>query len=266
MRKILIAALAIFTLALAGCTDKKISDNRFNVMFYVGRNSTYVNTYFDVLDGSTVEKPEDPKRPSFVFDGWYKDIQFTQPWDFDADVVTSSIVLFAKWNAGTWTLNFVLNEELNEVFVNPDNVPTEFTNDKKIYLPLASRPGGSFKGWILVPSSEYTLDMKIYRYSDELPILEYSSFTLYPVFTNNKYMITFSVGMAGVPKPAPKTGVEYGSIVNWTPKLADTDTHRFVGWFTKNGIVSGDWGVEIKDGDYWTITANALLYGKWEEK
>jgi len=79
-------------------------------------------------------------------------------------------------------------------------------------------------------------------------------------------MITFNPLMTDVAKPAPKTGVTYGSIVTWTPVISDTATHTFVGWFTKNGTVSGDWGYQVINGDYWIVPSNALLYGKWQSK
>ena len=108
--------------------------------------------------------------------------------------------------------------------------------------------------------------MTVYRYAHDLPLSTTFDFVLYPVFNNNKYLITFNPRMAGVSTPAPKTGVEYGSIVSWIPVINDTATHTFVGWYTKNGGSSGDWGVKVENGDLWAIAANALLYGRWEEK
>lgn len=268
MRKILLFILVLgLFVGLTGCRDKQIDDSSHSIIFYVGPKSTVVDSYLNVEHGSLIEEPEAPTKDGYLFDGWYKEIQYENLWNFETDTVTDSFVLYAKWVSAVWTLQFVLNPELNEVYTNPDDpVPTEFTLVKEVYMPVVSRPGGRFRGWILVPPEEYTLDMPIYRYTSELPYLEQTSFVLYPYFNNSKYMITFSVGsQTGVPKPAPKTGVEYGSVIDWTPKLQDTATHRFVGWFTKNGINSGDWGIQIVDGDYWTIAANALLYAKWEE-
>lgn len=267
MRKILIVFVLVFmSISLIACSDRQISDTKFNVVFYVGRNASYVDTYFDVTINTKITAPEEPTKTGFLFMGWYKDISFNEAWDFDTDVVNSSIALYAKWSPAIWQISFAINDLLAEEYVDSSNVITEFDADDHIYLPLVRRPGGSFKGWILVPSDQYTLDMTIYRYTSELPITEYTEFVLYPVFTNNKYMITFTPRMTGIPTPAPKTGVEYGSIVTWVPVIEDTATHTFIGWFTKNGSVSGDWGVQIINGQYWTIPSNALLYGRWQEK
>lgn len=267
MRKIFVLLLVtLLSLTMVACKDKQIDDSRFNVIFYVGANASYVDTYFDVKENTKIDEPEEPSRTGYFFSGWFKNIERTEAWSFDQDVVTESLVLYAKWSPANWQISFVLNEELGEIYVNPDNIPTEFDLNTNVYLPLVKRPGGSFRGWILVPTTEYTLDMTIYRYTSELPITSYTEFILYPVFTNNKYMITFSPKMDGVPVPAPKTGVEYGSVITWVPAIEDTATHTFVGWFTKNGANTGDWGYQVENGDLWSVAANALLYGRWEPK
>ena len=51
-----------------------------------------------VEDGSKLTAPKQPKRPGYLFGGWYKDKDCTVLWDFDKDSVTESITLYAKWN------------------------------------------------------------------------------------------------------------------------------------------------------------------------
>jgi uncharacterized repeat protein (TIGR02543 family) len=36
-------------------------------------------------------------RNGYTFEGWYKDIELEDKWDFTTDLVTSSITLYAKW-------------------------------------------------------------------------------------------------------------------------------------------------------------------------
>jgi len=46
--------------------------------------------------GELVKKPEDPSLSGSIFGGWYKDIDCTEPYDFDF-VPTHSMTLYAKW-------------------------------------------------------------------------------------------------------------------------------------------------------------------------
>jgi hypothetical protein len=50
-----------------------------------------------VQSGGTVAQPAAPTRDDCNFGGWYKDVACTHAWIFDSDVVTSDIVLYAKW-------------------------------------------------------------------------------------------------------------------------------------------------------------------------
>lgn len=282
MRKITLIILMIFSaVILVACSDKQLSDNLTNVLFYTGRNATLVETYFDVSIGSTIEEPEAPERVGYHFEGWFKDVTLLQKWDFNNDVVTETILLYAKWKALVWTLDFVLNEELDEVFATNDTPPSSFNAGQSIALPDVRRPGGSFRGWAFVPQEEFTSDMKVYKNTIDLPVTLEEGFILFPIFNNNKYLVTYQVRNSEVSTPAPKTGVEYGSIISWLPILADTSTQRFVGWFTKNGN-NGDWGVQLVNRsydvngdpielpenvlDYFPNPNNTLLYAMWEDK
>ncbi|KMQ50971.1 cell wall/surface repeat protein [Chitinispirillum alkaliphilum] len=44
-----------------------------------------------------IAEPDPPVKPHFLFAGWYKDGLLKERWDFDNDVVTSNMTLYAKW-------------------------------------------------------------------------------------------------------------------------------------------------------------------------
>ena len=72
---------------------------------------------FDSMGGSTVEEqtvlfgekinqPENPTRDGYRFNGWYSDIYLKNEWDFDRDVVTDNMTLYASWQKGNTIGNF----------------------------------------------------------------------------------------------------------------------------------------------------------------
>ena len=50
-----------------------------------------------VYEGETAARPSDPEYVGYVFIGWYKEESCTNVWDFSTDVVTSAVILYAKW-------------------------------------------------------------------------------------------------------------------------------------------------------------------------
>jgi len=50
-----------------------------------------------ILAGQKVVLPNEPSAEGASFDGWFKDSEFTEAWDFEKDTVTDNTVLYAKW-------------------------------------------------------------------------------------------------------------------------------------------------------------------------
>ena len=69
-----------------------------------------------ISSGATITRPTpDPTRSGHTFDGWFKEVACTNPWNFETDTVTSTITLYAKWVSpfeGTWISNFVENTRI----------------------------------------------------------------------------------------------------------------------------------------------------------
>ena len=41
--------------------------------------------------------PEPPTREGYVFEGWYRDMNLTIPWNEEEDVITEPVTLYAGW-------------------------------------------------------------------------------------------------------------------------------------------------------------------------
>ncbi len=56
------------------------------------------------IDGDKITSPIDPEKENNTFVGWYKDENCTNEWNFDTDIVTDDITLYAKWTNKLFTL------------------------------------------------------------------------------------------------------------------------------------------------------------------
>lgn len=69
-----------------------------------------------IMKGYTITKPTDPTRTDFTFTNWYLDSDFAALWDFDNDVVTSDITLYAEWAGGpTYTITYEIEGSIYSV-------------------------------------------------------------------------------------------------------------------------------------------------------
>ena len=105
----------------------------------------------DVASGEKVTKPADPTRSGYEFKGWYKDNgTFLQEWNFDKDVVTADITLYAKWEPKDEPTPTIYKVEYNanggegEVPKAELHFAGEFVTVKSADL---RKNGYTFKGW-----------------------------------------------------------------------------------------------------------------------
>ncbi len=78
--------------------------NRYTVTFATDEGSLVDSQSIDYNTLAT--QPTDPTKEGYTFDGWYKNTEFVEVWDFDTDVVTGDMTLYAKWTLNTYIVTF----------------------------------------------------------------------------------------------------------------------------------------------------------------
>ena len=69
----------------------------YTVHFYTGTEDTFNISNQTIAHGGLVRRPDNPTRTGHIFIGWYKDIDCSEVWTFEIDVVTGDMTLYAKW-------------------------------------------------------------------------------------------------------------------------------------------------------------------------
>jgi len=167
MKKIA-SLLTVFLLSiiLVSCSDAKHTDNSINVLFFTGQSGSNVPASHNLAPNSKITEPEEPVRSGFRFDGWFKDVNYTDEWDFVVDTVgETSLVLYAKWGPGFFSINYELNggtmpstfkplEDYPEDQRDPETNPLLlqhlfYTVGRNNVLPRPTRTGYVFKNFYL---------------------------------------------------------------------------------------------------------------------
>ncbi len=58
-----------------------------------------------VIEDECAQKPQDPAKAEYLFNGWFTDAEYTQAYDFGEPVV-SDVTLYAKWIPAAFTVTF----------------------------------------------------------------------------------------------------------------------------------------------------------------
>ena len=70
---------------------------KYTVTFDMKDHGSAIADITNVIEGSKISAPTAPTDAAYSFAGWYKENTLENEWDFDVDVVTDNITLYAKW-------------------------------------------------------------------------------------------------------------------------------------------------------------------------
>lgn len=106
--------------------SSQVSQNsqRFDVTFHANNNAE-VSIYpliFSVKKGDKVAKPNDPARDDHTFGGWYKEDSFVNLFDFDNEVITQNITLYAKWNSSFTFGQYISSKSFSVSLEKPNGI------------------------------------------------------------------------------------------------------------------------------------------------
>ncbi len=212
------------------------------------------NTTIKANADGTIPKPADPKKDGYKFDGWYKNKNYTEKWDFSKDKVTSDTTLYAKWTKDTV-------DEKDEYFVTFNSNGGSKVNSQKVLLGNKitkptdpSKANDKFMGWY--KDSKFTtlwdFDKDVVN-GDTTLYAKWSTTVVDP--NKNESSITFET----------TDGSDISGITvkndNKITKPADPkkDGYKFEGWY-KDSNYTEKW-----DFDKDTVTKDTTLYAKWSK-
>lgn len=157
---------------------------------------------------------DNPAKAGHTFNGWFKDQAFTLPFNVGVDVVTSDLILYAKFTPIDYQVTLVgFNQVQTTVLVtygNTLNVTAEVIE------------GYDFKGWYY--DSQFTI---LYQNN---PI--YSALTLYAKYSIKELTISYEINEDVI----FEDHVIYGQ--TFTLYEPDPSSYSFLGWYTDQALTT----------------------------
>lgn len=269
MKKLFILISVVFmSFLLVSCKDRKTTDDSVNVIFY-----TYIGdmddkvTYYNVEIDSKIDKPDDPQRVGYLFDGWFKELTHVNEWNFATDTIgDKSIVLYAKWISAEFNITYVVNGGQM-----PATYPETFVVGERKTLPRPTNKTGytfmSWYGYAWLDANGRPTTKPGDRGYQLIPSDKAEDLILHAHWKAIIVSLEFNLNLpsdmlVGPEKPKTIT-VEYDSIIDF-PTFADfEDTkYRFKGWNTSADAT----GIWLVNGEKSQQTQITTAYAIWELK
>ena len=228
---------------------------------------THYTVTFDSMGGSKVDaqtinrgykvtEPTVPTREGYTFEGWYKDSSGTYAWEFDEDVVTGNVTLYAKWKSNGSTPPAPVTYSITYNMCGHGTAPANEAEVTALPNPLPKVDdveGWHFVGWYLEDSyatlaeagKEITANITLYAKWEEKSTP-----------TPTTYSISYDACGHGT---APSNVAEATALPNPLPKVDDVEGWHFVGWY-----LDAEYETLAKAG--MALSENVTLYAHWIEK
>ncbi|MCH5161454.1 MAG: InlB B-repeat-containing protein [Clostridiales bacterium] len=251
-----IAFVIIAACALVACSNTKrgADDPVTHIVSFNTNGGSPVNKQI-VYHGDKITKPVDPIKGGMTFDGWAKNTSLSSLWNFDKDIVTSDVMLHARWLTPSGGIEPSITEYTVVFVTNCAAVidsQTVAVGGKVTEPPAITNGDKVFDGWYKNIGCTEPWDFKV--------DIVYGPTTLYAAWKDGQsqvstYTVTFdSKGGSAVDSEIVRSG---GRVTQ--PAAPVYGDKIFGGWY-KDPDCTMPWNFATD-----TVTGPTTLYAKWTD-
>ena len=233
----------------------KYAENIFEkfTVDFVGNGGSPVPIQQIVETGKKASEPAVINRIGYTFDGWYKDANFVNKWNFTNDIVSSNNSLYAKW-LQNFTVSFIADGGT------PAPVQQIVPYGKKANEPpIMIKTGKEFYGWYTEEEFKNRWDFTNNTISDDITLYAMWDIPGF-IFVNN---LSDSVGSENVPGTLrhaianAKDGIII-RLIGITPGISVIELSSPLPQIARNITIEGN-GVTITRNVNWITVDSSLM-------
>jgi len=255
---IIMAVLSVFAMIMAGCGDKNETgqDSKKYTVSFETNGGGKIDAITDAASGKTITKPTDPEKANFTLEGWYKEKELTNKWDFDSDKVTGNITLYAKWTKTKPDANpddpnqknyFIVTFVVDGTTINSFDI----SSGEKIVKPVDPvKDNYYFDGWY---DTDVPATQKKWFFDTRGVTNDVTLYAKFSPITDAPYTVRFSAD-GKLHKTQGK--LESGAKLT-RPEAPEKEDYDFAGWY-KEEECTNQWNFSND-----TVTRNLTLYAKF---
>ena len=206
--------------------------------------------------------PAAPTETGYTFGGWYTDQACNNAWDFENDVVTKDIILYAKWTINTHTVTW--KPAGGNWSGNTNDIVQTYKYDELIEAPEEPvRTGYEFVEWKPTYTADMTMPDNDLEFTAQWKINQYTV-TLNPNYPNGKTG-TFTYEEGELVDGNLVFTYDYNTASMTIEDLYTSLTlggYEFGGWYNAKGVNPGEVSGS-KCTTTGTITGNKTYFAKW---
>jgi len=218
---------------------------------FQSNEGSHVVPILNIISGSTIDEPNAPVKSGFIFLGWFSDELLLNPWNFESDLITLDMTLYAKWIEETPVLLFTVTFDSTGGTIVPSYqnvVENSYINEPE----SPTKEGYTFEGWYTSLLFDTEFDFENTTIQSHITLYaKWEEVIIEPTFTVN--FITLSDVII-----SPYLNVLLNSRIN-EPQAPTKEGFVFIGWFIDE-TYTNPWDFDLD-----VITSDINLYAKWEE-
>ena len=201
-----------------------------------------VTGYKRIESGSTIVAPEATTKSGYNFVAWYKDLNYTEVWDFENDLVSKNTFLYARWVVNFYTPILTAldlrNIELNGNYALMNDIDLRgyewnplASSETDAYTGTFNGNGYKIHNFKITGSRQYA---GVFGYNiGTIMSLGVENFTINISYSKSTSALAYGGGIVGY-----NTGTIINSYTNGSVKISSTSTSNSISYLI-NASVGG---------------------------